>query len=151
MFTRSGSLHRRPLASLALVLLSVASVSAFADSVALQANLQPSSEVPPRVSKGHGVLRATFDTTTKMLQWNVIYGDLSGPATMAHFHGPAPVGQNAKVQVPIDKTALPSPINGEAMLSEEQATDLMAGKYYFNIHTEKNPTGEIRGQVMPAN
>jgi hypothetical protein len=27
----------------------------------------------------------------------------------------------------------------------------MAGQYYFNIHTEKNPTGEIRGQVMPAN
>jgi hypothetical protein len=70
---------------------------------------------------------------------------------MAHFHGPAPVGQNAKVQVPIDKNALPSPITGQATLSEEQANELMAGQYYFNIHTEKNPTGEIRGQVMPAN
>lgn len=151
MFTRPSSLHRRRLANLALALLSVVSVSVFADSVALQANLQPSSEVPPRVSKGHGVLKATFDTSTKTLQWNVTYADLSGPATMAHFHGPAPVGQNAKVQVPIDKNALPSPINGEATLSEDQATDLMAGKYYFNVHTEKNPTGEIRGQVMPAN
>jgi hypothetical protein len=151
MFTRPSSLHRMRLANLALALLSVVSVSAFADSVPLQANLQPSSEVPPRVSKGHGVLKATFDTTTKTLQWNVTYADLSGPATMAHFHGPAPVGQNAKVQVPIDKNALPSPINGEATLSEDQATDLMAGKYYFNVHTEKNPTGEIRGQVMPAN
>jgi hypothetical protein len=70
---------------------------------------------------------------------------------MAHFHGPAPVGQNAKVQVGIDKNALPSPIAGQATLSEQQSTDLMAGQYYFNIHTEKNPTGEIRGQVMPAN
>ncbi|WP_407923062.1 CHRD domain-containing protein [Caballeronia udeis] len=130
---------------------SLASSVAFADTVALQANLQPSSEVPPRVSKGHGLLKATFDTTTKMLQWTVTYADLSGPATMAHFHGPAPVGQNAKVQVAIDKDALPSPITGRATLSEQQSTDLLAGQYYFNIHTEKNPTGEIRGQVMPAN
>jgi hypothetical protein len=151
MFTRFGSLHSKCLANLAFALMSLMSVSAFADTVALQANLQPSSEVPPRVSKGHGVLKATFDTTTKSLQWNVTYADLSGPATMAHFHGPAPVGQNAKVQVPIDKNALPSPMTGEATLSDEQATELMAGKYYFNIHTEKNPTGEIRGQVMPAN
>jgi hypothetical protein len=130
---------------------SIASSPAFADTVALQANLQPSSEVPPRVSKGHGALKATFDTTSKTLQWTVTYAELSGPATMAHFHGPAPVGQNAKVQVPIDKNALPSPITGQATLSEEQANELLAGQYYFNIHTEKNPTGEIRGQVMPAN
>jgi hypothetical protein len=130
---------------------SISSSSASADTVALQANLQPSSEVPPRVSKGHGMLKATFDTTTKTLQWTATYADLSGPATMAHFHGPAPVGQNAKVQVAIDKNALPSPITGQATLSEEQANELMAGQYYFNIHTEKNPTGEIRGQIMPAN
>src|SRR5471032_2877564 len=63
---------------------SMTSSSVFADTVALQANLQPSSEVPPRVSKGHGVLKASFDTTTKTLQWTVTYADLSGPATMAH-------------------------------------------------------------------
>jgi hypothetical protein len=151
MSTRLGSLSRNSLMSLAFSLMSIMPVSAFADTVALQANLQPSSEVPPRVSKGHGLLKATFDTANKTLQWDVSYADLSGPATMAHFHGPAPVGQNAKVQVPIDKNALASPMTGQATLSDEQATELMAGKYYFNIHTEKNPTGEIRGQVMPAN
>jgi hypothetical protein len=153
MFTKFSL--RNSVLSLSVVLMSsvtsLASSSVFADTVALQANLQPSSEVPPRVSKGHGQLKATFDTTTKALQWTVTYADLSGPATMAHFHGPAPVGQNAKVQVPIDKNALPSPITGQATLTEEQANELMAGQYYFNIHTEKNPTGEIRGQVMPAN
>jgi hypothetical protein len=129
----------------------LASTASFADTVALKANLQPSSEVPPRVSKGHGLLDATFDTDTKILAWTVTYGDLSGPVTMAHFHGPAPVGQNAKVQVPIDKKSLASPMKGQATLSDAQVTDLMAGQWYFNIHTQENPTGEIRGQVMPSN
>lgn len=142
-------LHRRWIAGLVWSL--IASSAAFADTVALKANLQPSSEVPPRVSKGHGILDATFDTDTKILTWTTTYADLSGPVTMAHFHGPAPVGENAKVQVPIDKRALASPMKGQATLTDQQVTDLMAGQWYFNIHTQENPTGEIRGQVMPAN
>jgi hypothetical protein len=137
--------------NLAVMLWALASGVALADTVELKANLQPSSEVPPRVSHGHGDLSATFDTSTKTLQWTITYGDLSGPATMAHFHGPAPVGQNAKVQVPIDKGALANPIKGSATLTEQQVTDLMSGQWYFNIHTAQNPTGEIRGQVLPAN
>jgi hypothetical protein len=41
-----------------------------------------------------------------------------------------------------------SPVKGSATLSEAQAADLMAGKYYFNVHTAANPGGEIRGQVV---
>jgi hypothetical protein len=123
----------------------------YADTVTLKANLQPSSEVPPRVSKGHGELDAKFDTDTKVLTWTATYAELSGPATMAHFHGPAPVGQNAKVQVPVEKDALASPMKGHATLTDQQVTDLLAGQWYFNIHTQENPTGEIRGQVMPSN
>ncbi|WP_250450231.1 CHRD domain-containing protein [Caballeronia sp. ATUFL_M2_KS44] len=135
----------------ALIFALVASASARADVVALKANLQPSSEVPPRVSKGHGTLDATFDTDSRQLTWTATYADLSGPITMAHFHGPAPVGQNAKVQVPVDKHSLASPMKGQATLTEQQVTDLMAGQWYFNIHTQENPTGELRGQVMPSN
>ncbi|MBC8746863.1 hypothetical protein OKW43_003177 [Paraburkholderia sp. WC7.3g] len=137
--------------NLAVVLWVLASGAAFADAVALKADLEPSSEVPPRVSHGHGTLNATFDTSTQSLQWTVTYDGLSGPVTAAHFHGPAPVGQNAKIQVPIDKHALASPINGTTKLTEQQVTDLMAGQWYFNIHTAQNPMGEIRGQVLPAN
>ncbi|SAL13221.1 CHRD domain-containing protein [Caballeronia humi] len=134
-----------------LVLSALTSAGAFADTVALKANLQPSSEVPPRVSKGHGVVEANFDTTSKTLTWTATYSELSGPVTMAHFHGPAPVGQNAKPQIPVDKGALASPMKGQATLTDQQITDLMAGQWYFNIHTAENPSGEIRGQVVPAN
>jgi hypothetical protein len=140
----------RPL-RVAAALCVLASGAAFADTVALKADLEPSSEVPPRVSHGHGMVNATFDTSSRNLQWNITYEGLSGPATAAHFHGPAPVGQNAKVQVPVAKSDLPSPIKGSATLSEQQATDLMGGQWYFNVHTAQNPSGEIRGQVLPAN
>jgi hypothetical protein len=40
-----------------------------------------------------------------------------------------------------------SPFEGEATLTDAQASDLMAGKWYFNIHTAANKGGEIRGQV----
>lgn len=140
----------RPL-QLALALCVLASSAAYADTVALKADLEPSSEVPPRVSQGHGMLNATFDTSTKTLNWTITYEGLSGPAAAAHFHGPAPVGQNAGVQVPIPKGALASPIKGSATLNEQQVTQLMGGQWYFNIHTAQNPSGEIRGQVLPAN
>jgi hypothetical protein len=65
---------------------------------------------------------------------------------MAHFHGPAPVGVNAGVIVPV-KGSVASPIRGEATLTPEQSADLLAGKWYFNVHTAANPGGEIRGQV----
>lgn len=129
----------------------LAAGSAAAETVRLSANLQPSSEVPPTATKGSGDAEATYDTATHMLQWKVTYEHLTGPATAAHFHGPAPVGQNAGVQVPIPKEELASPIKVSKELTDAQVTDLMGGKWYFNIHTKEHPAGEIRGQVMPAN
>ena len=43
--------------------------------------------------------------------------------------------------------ALASLITGSATLTDVQAADLMAGKWYFNLHTAAHPGGEIRGQV----
>lgn len=137
--------------NVAVLMWAMATGVAFADTVMLKADLEPSSEVPPNTSKGHGDLKATFDTSTKALKWTINYAGLTGPAIMAHFHGPAPVGVNAGPVVTIPKDKLPSPIEGEATLTEAQAADLMSGKWYFNVHTAQNKTGEIRGQVLPAN
>ncbi len=137
--------------NVAVLMWAVATGAAFADTVNLKADLEPSSEVPPNTSKGHGALKATFDTSTRALKWTVDYSGLTGPATAAHFHGPAPVGQNAGPVIPIPTDKLASPIEGEQTLSEAQATELMNGKWYFNVHTAKNKGGEIRGQVLPAN
>ena len=65
-----------------------------------------------------------------------------------HFHGPAAKGENADVAVPIEDPK--SGAKGSATLTDAQAADLTAGRYYINVHTAANPDGEIRGQVEKA-
>jgi hypothetical protein len=111
-----------------------------------KAALDGKSEVPANTSAGTGTADIDYDAATKKLTWKVTYSGLSGPATAAHFHGPAEAGKNAGVAVAIPN-ATSSPAEGSATLTDAQAADLLAGKYYVNVHTAANPGGEIRGQV----
>jgi hypothetical protein len=112
----------------------------------MKATLDGKSETPPTTSAGKGSADIDYDAATKKLSWKLTYSGLSGPATAAHFHGPAEPGKNAGVAVAIPN-ASKSPVDGSATLTDAQAADLEAGKYYINIHTAANPGGEIRGQV----
>jgi hypothetical protein len=112
----------------------------------MKATLDGKSEVPATTTAGTGTADIDYDPSTKKLTWKLTYSGLSGPATAAHFHGPAEADKNAGVKVPIPN-ATSSPAEGSAVLTEEQAADLTAGKYYVNVHTAANPGGEIRGQV----
>ena len=120
-----------------------------AETIQYKATLTGPAETPPTDSKGTGTVAATFDTDTKKLEWTVDYSGLTGPAVAAHFHGPAPVGKAAPVEVPL-KAPLDSPMKGSATLTDAQAKDLMDGNMYFNIHTAANKPGEIRGQMEKA-
>ena len=108
--------------------------------------LSSAAEVPANASPGTGTLDATLDKSSNVLRWTLTYASLTGPATMAHFHGPAIPGANAGVVVPLPSAA--SPAEGQATLTPAQAADLRAGKWYINVHTAQNPGGEIRGQVL---
>jgi hypothetical protein len=121
------------------------SFAAQAETVMFHATLNAATEVPPKTSEGTGTLDATLDTSSKTLTWTLTYSGLTGPATMAHFHGPAAPGANAGVAVPIKDTA--SGAKSSATLTDAQMADLEAGKWYANVHTTANPGGEIRGQV----
>jgi CHRD domain-containing protein len=127
------------------VLLASASPS-FAAPVQFKADLKGSSEVPPNTTTGSGSVTASYDPATKQLTWSGTYSGLSGPATAAHFHGPAEPGKNAGVAVPI--TPATSPLKGSATLTDAQAADLMGGRWYVNVHTEANKGGELRGQLV---
>ena len=112
----------------------------------LKATLDGASEVPANTSAGKGTADIDYDAATKKLTWKLTYSGLSGPATAAHFHGPAEAGKNGGVAVAIPG-ATSSPAEGSATLTDAQAADLIAGKFYVNVHTAANPGGEIRGQV----
>jgi len=115
-----------------------------AEVVNLKASMNADSEVPPNSSKGTGMLVATYDTTSKTLSWKGSYSGLTGPVTAAHFHSGEP-GRNGGAVVPISPNT--TPFEGAATLTDAQAAELMAGKWYVNLHTNANKGGEIRGQV----
>jgi hypothetical protein len=117
-----------------------------------KADMSAASEVPPTTSSGKGTLTASYDPATKMLTWEGNFSGLSGPATAAHFHGPAEAGKNAGVAIWISEKGQPfsSPFKGSATLTDAQADDLQKGMWYANVHTDANKGGEIRGQVVKA-
>ena len=140
-------LHMGLLATLLGLSACSSSPMAASSAVSLTGKLSGASEVPANTSAGSGPVSAKFDKATNVLSWNVSYTGLSGPAKAAHFHGPALAGANAGVVVPLTGS-LDSPINGSATLTSAQAADLLAGKWYLNVHTAANPGGEIRAQVV---
>lgn len=135
-----------PTIAVGLAALLMLGTPAFAEEVIFSAQLLGSAAVPPNDSAGSGSVEATLDTETKVFKWSATYEGLTGPATAAHFHGPADPGQTAGPVVPVED--LESPMEGEATLDDAQIADLQAGKWYFNIHTAQYPDGEIRGQLQ---
>jgi len=109
--------------------------------------LTGTSEVPSVSTTGEGTLRVTLNTERTSLKWKLKFSGLTGPVTGAHFHGPAAAGANASVVIPLTGS-ITSPQSGEVKLTAAQVADLLAGNWYFNLHTAAHPDGEIRGQVM---
>lgn len=104
------------------------------------------NEVPPVSTPATGRVDAVFNRETRLLRWKASWTGLSGSATAAHFHGPAEAGANARVALGW-QGSLGTAHEGQATLTPEQAADLMAGRWYANVHSAAHPAGEIRGQM----
>lgn len=107
--------------------------------------ITPGQEVPPTPSTGSGRGSAWVNLNSRRLSWHVETAGLTAPITAAHFHGPAPVGVNAGVQVNIGAA---NPNIGSSVLTAGQYADLNAGLWYVNVHTTAFPGGEVRGQAV---
>ena len=104
---------------------------------------------PANTSPGTGTLTGTYNKSTNKLTYTIAWTGLTGTAAALHFHGPALAGTNAGIAVPltITNSAAAGGANGEVTITEAQEADLLAGKWYWNVHTAAFPGGEVRGQV----
>ena len=136
-----------------LLLLVVSAVPVRAATFTFTAVLNSGQEPPPNTndSQAFGVAFVTFNRGSGELCFSISYEEsaLTSEETNAHFHAPAPPGENAPVVVQLPTPG--SPKNGCVTpdLTEDQRRALFRGLWYVNIHTANNPGGEIRGQVVP--
>ena len=121
--------------------------AAQAEMLMFKATLAGTTEVPSNDSAGKGMVEMTVDTETKKVSWTMTADGLSGAATAAHAHGPASATETAPPVIDMSGEMM---MKGSADITEAQWTDMKAGKYYVNVHTEKFPDGEIRGQLEMA-
>ena len=91
-----------------------------------------------------GTFTATLTGTT--LKWKLSYTHLTGPVGAAHIH----LGARGKNGIALVALCGPckSPISGTANSVTDDVGALMASAgAYVNLHTVKNPEGEIRGEI----
>jgi len=113
-------------------------------SMAQQVTLSGSSEVPPVTTTATGTAMVTIGDDRSVKATVTATGMT---ATASHIHEGA-AGANGPVIVPFTKTgdntfAAPD----GAKLTEAQYASYKAGNLYVNVHSAKNPGGEIRAQL----
>ena len=129
---------------------SLASGKAAAPTLKFKATMDVAQVVPH--AKGtkagaSGTFRATLTGTT--LKWTLTYTHLTGPAIAAHIH----LGARGKNGIAVVALCGPckSPLSGSANSVTDDVAALMSkGGAYVNVHTDKNPEGEIRGEITLA-
>ena len=103
-------------------------------------------ETPPTGSLGTGTADLTLDRASNEFDWRITYSGLSEPVTAVHFHSPEKRGSNAEINI---RENLKSPVTGSATLTDEQERELLAGRWFVNIHTAACPDGEVLGHIQP--
>ena len=130
----------------------VAAVAFAAVTYKVSATLKPGLEVPkPKGAAGaHGSFTGTYVENAKgaTLKWKLTFGGLTGPGLQAHIHQGKP-GVSGNVIVPLCAPCK-NGMTGTSHISKAVVHALEMHDAYVNVHTKKNPGGEIRGPVKVA-
>lgn len=116
--------------------------------------LSGAQETPAVTSSGTGTAKIVFDPLLKTINYNITWtlGSSAATTTNMHFHG-AEDGTDLKssgVAMGITgfTTASTGTISGTTIaLTDVQVAQLLAGKWYVNIHSSTVPGGELRGNI----
>jgi len=110
----------------------------------LRAVLNGAQETPPVATAATGVACLVLDQTAGTLTFNITYAGLGSPEIAAHIHQGA-VGTPGGVIFGLPGA---NPKLGMLLVSPAQATLILSGNTYINIHTSVFGGGEIRGQIL---
>ncbi|MER5174984.1 MAG: CHRD domain-containing protein [Candidatus Nitrosocosmicus sp.] len=127
------------------------------------AKLTGKSEVPPKDTKATGFVQLNANEGNNSMSYKINVTNIE-KATSVHLHQ-GKVGENGPSMVIPFKTDFPSPItngvlsggnftsaNLENQSPVKNLKDLINmmnnGDVYVHVHTEANPAGEIRGQLL---
>ncbi|WP_422001272.1 CHRD domain-containing protein [Reyranella sp.] len=116
----------------------------------LRATLYGANEVPPTQSRASGWFEATYRPSTKVLEYRMNLVGLSSPMTMGYLQGPAPMDPNGPRGAPINIPIYDYTIRDGVTLTDEQAAEVLAGRWSVTILTTQYPDGEIRGRILPV-
>lgn len=129
----------------AAAVLAMIPFAGYAETLSFKATLTSSAEVPPSIETGSGQAAFAYDTVSKELRYTVSFEDLSSRVRGSHIHGPAGPSENAGI---VKTFTVPDPpIEGQMRLTDTLEAVLLAGQLYIDVHTDKHPEGEIRGQI----
>lgn len=134
-------------AAAALVLTAVSAARPAAERYRISATLNAGQEIPKQVVRnqaGHGTFTGTLTGTS--LKWKLTFSKLTGAPTAAHIHLGA-MGKAGNVIVPLC-TPCHAGMTGTATISAALLKKIEKHLTYVNVHTAKNPAGEIRGQTV---
>jgi CHRD domain len=130
----------------ALILSAVAAGGTHATKMNFTAVLNAGQEIPHPAGPMAGASgKFTASVSGTKITWKLTFNHLTGAASAAHIHA-GKKGVAGAVIVPLCgpcKTGA----SGTGTLTSAQLTAMKAGTTYVNVHTAKNPNGEIRGQV----
>ncbi|MFT2008252.1 CHRD domain-containing protein [Pontibacter sp. 13R65] len=108
-------------------------------------SLTGAKEVPANTSQATGTFNGTFDKTTRIITYTITFTGLN--PTAMHFHKGDPT-ESGPVTIGIGSAPYTSPVTGQTpALTQEQAAELLSGRWYVNVHSAQFPAGEIRGQL----
>ncbi len=122
----------------------------------ITADLSGNQEVPPVATTAYGHGSFVLGIDERMLAVDVALHDLSTHITGAHLHRAVP-GETGPVVVDLMPYMHGNSISAQLDIATALTAsstvpqflqDLKAGNIYINVHTENNPNGEIRGQLV---
>ncbi len=143
--------------ALALVVLGIAPPS-WANLI-FDVELLPGNEVPPHSTPATGEAIVDLHDDLVTLDVDLVFSDLTAPATAAHIHCCGPASTNSPVALPF--SGFPFSLSGTYTHTFDLSTDLIngitaatfiagleSGNTYINVHDSEFAGGEIRAQLV---